>query len=175
LFIHANGDPYKLVQPVTRIIREMSADQVVEQASTLADVRAKVLTPDKLNAVVFGVFAFVALAIAVVGVAAVLAFNVSARTREFGIRLAIGSQPRQLLTGIIAEGAWMAVGGILAGAVGGFALARLMASYFPDLQMPGALPVFGSAIILLAAAVVASVLPAARAASVDVMQAMRSD
>jgi putative ABC transport system permease protein len=175
MFVHAQGDPYKLVQPVSRIIREMSADQVVEQAATLADVRAKVLTPDKLNAVVFGVFAFVALSIAVVGVAAVLAFNVSARTREFGIRLAIGSQPRQLLTGIIAEGAWMAVAGIVAGAVGGFALARLMASYFPDLQMPGVVPALGSAIILLAAAVVASVLPAARAASVDVMQAMRSD
>jgi putative ABC transport system permease protein len=175
MFVHAQGDPYKLVQPVSRIIREMSADQVVEQAATLADVRAKVLTPDKLNAVVFGVFAFVALSIAVVGVAAVLAFNVSARTREFGIRLAIGSQPRQLLTGIIAEGAWMAVAGIAAGAVGGFALARLMASYFPDLQMPGVVPALGSAIILLAAAVVASVLPAARAASVDVMQAMRSD
>jgi predicted permease len=175
MFIHAQGDPYKLVQPVTRVIREMSSDQVVEQAATLADVRAKVLTPDKLNAVVFGVFAFVALAIAVVGVAAVLAFNVSARTREFGIRLAIGSQPRQLLTGIIAEGVWMAAGGIVAGAVGGFALARLMASYFPDLQMPGVVPTLGSAIILLAAAVVASVLPAARAASVDVMQAMRSD
>jgi putative ABC transport system permease protein len=105
----------------------------------------------------------------------VLAFNVSARTREFGIRLAIGSQPRQLLTGIIAEGAWMAVAGIVAGAVGGFALARLMLSYFPDLQMPGVVPALGSAIILLAAAVIASVLPAARAASVDVMQAMRSD
>jgi putative ABC transport system permease protein len=175
MFVHAQGDPYKLVQPVTRIIREMSAEQVVEQAATLADVRAKVLTPDKLNAVVFGVFAFVALSIAVVGVAAVLAFNVSARTREFGIRLAIGSQPRQLLTGIIAEGAWMAVAGIVAGAVGGFALARLMLSYFPDLQMPGVVPALGSAIILLAAAVIASVLPAARAASVDVMQAMRSD
>jgi putative ABC transport system permease protein len=175
MFVHAQGDPYKLVQPITRIVREMSAEQVVEQAATLEDVRAKVLTPDKLNAVVFGVFAFVALSIAVVGVAAVLAFNVSARTREFGIRLAIGSQPRHLLTGIIAEGAWMAVVGIVAGAVCGFALARLMASYFPDLRMPGVVPVLGSAIILLVAAVVASVLPAARAASVDVMQAMRSD
>ena len=69
----------------------------------------------------------------------------------------------------------MAAAGIVAGAVGGFALARLMASYFPDLQMPGAVPAVGSAMILLAAAVIASVLPAARAASVDVMQAMRSD
>ncbi len=175
LFVHSRADPYSLVQPVTRLIREMSADQVVEKAATLEDVRAEVLTSDRLNAIVFGVFAAVALAIAVVGVAGVLAFSVSARTREFGIRLAIGSQPRHLVAGVIKEGAWMAVAGIVAGAVCGFALARLMASYFPDLRMPDALPVIGSALILLTAAVIASVLPAARAASVDVMQAMRSD
>jgi predicted permease len=175
LFVHARVDPYTLVQPLTRIIRDMSADQVVEQAATLEDVRAEVLTPDKLNALVFGVFAAVAMVIAVVGVAAVLAFSVSARTREFGIRLAIGSQPGQLLGKILAEGAWMAVAGIAAGAVCGYAFANLLASYFPDLRMPGVVPVAGSAIILLAAAVVASVLPAARAARVDVMQALRSD
>ena len=115
--------------PVTRIVRDLSADQPVERAATLEDIRAEVLTPDRLNAVVFGGFAAVALAIAVVGVAGVLAFSVSGRTREFGIRLAIGSQPRHLLTGVIAEGALMAVAGVVAGALGGFALARLAGSY----------------------------------------------
>jgi putative ABC transport system permease protein len=124
---------------------------------------------------VFGGFAAVALAIAVVGVAGVLAFSVSGRTREFGIRLAIGSQPRHLLTGVIAEGAVMAAAGIVAGAAGGYALARLASSYFPDMRMPDAVAVLGSAAVLLAAAVVASLLPAARAARVDVMQALRSD
>ena len=117
-------DPYALVPPITRIIRELSAEQPVEQAATLEDVRAEVLAPDRLNALVFGGFAAVALTIAIVGVAGVLAFSVSARTREFGIRLAIGSAPRQLLTGVLAEGAVIAAGGIVAGAVGGFALAR---------------------------------------------------
>ena len=74
---------------------------------------------------VFGVFAAVALAIAVVGVAGVLAFSVSARTREFGIRLALGSQPGNLLRGVVAEGAIMAGAGLLAGAAFGFAAARL--------------------------------------------------
>jgi ABC-type antimicrobial peptide transport system permease subunit len=144
-------------------------------AATLEDIRAEVLTPDRLNALVFGGFAFVALAIAVVGVAGVLAFSVSGRTREFGIRLAIGSEPRQLLTRVIAEGAVMAALGIVAGAAGGFALARLAGSYIQDVRMPDAVVVAGSAAVLLAAAVVASVLPAARAARVDVMQALRSD
>jgi putative ABC transport system permease protein len=175
LFIHTGADPYSLVTPVTRIIRQMSADQPVEHAATLEDVRAEVLTPERLNSMVFGVFAAVALAIALVGVAGVLAFSVSARTREFGIRLALGSQPRHLLKGVIVEGAVMAAAGVLAGAAFGFVLARLAGSYFPDVKMPGALPVVLSALVLLTAAVVASWLPAARAARIDVMRALRSE
>jgi predicted permease len=175
LFIHTSANPYSLVTPVTRIIREMSADQPVERAATLEDIRAEVLTPDRLNTVVFGVFAAVALAIALVGVAGVLAFSVSARTREFGIRLALGSQPRHLLTGVVAEGAVMAAAGVAAGALSGCALARLAGSYFLDMQMPSAAPVAASALVLLAAAVVASAWPAARAARINVIEALRSE
>jgi putative ABC transport system permease protein len=175
LFVHARSNPYALVTPIRRIIRQISADQPVEHAATLEDVRAEVLTPDRLNTLVFGGFAAVALAIAVVGVAGVLAFSVSGRTREFGIRLAVGSQPRHLVRGVIAEGAAMAGIGISAGAVGGFALARLAGGYFQDMQMPGVIPLVGSAIVLLGAAAIASMLPAARAARIDVMQALRSD
>jgi predicted permease len=175
LFIHTGANPYALVPSVTRTIRDMSADQPVERAATLEDIRAEVLTPDRLNSLVFGVFAAVALAIAVVGVAGVLAFSVSARTREFGIRLALGSEPQQLLKGVIVEGTVMAAAGVLAGAAFGFALARLAGRYFLDVKMPGALPVFVSAFVLMAVAVIASVLPAARAARVNVMQALRSE
>ena len=175
LFIHTRANPYSLVTPVTRIIRGMSVDQPVERAATLEDVRAEVLTPDRLNTVVFGVFAGVALAIALVGVAGVLAFSVSARMREFGIRLALGSPPQRLLAGVIKEGAVMAVAGVVAGAAGGYLLARLAGSYFQDVRMPSVLPVLGSAFVLLAAAVIASALPAARAARVDVMVALRTD
>jgi predicted permease len=173
LFIHTGANPYSLVTPVTRVIRDMSVDQPIEHAATLEDVRAEVLTPDRLNSLVFGVFAAVALAIALVGVAGVLAFSVSARTREFGIRLALGSQPGHLLKGVIAEGAVMAAAGVFAGAAFGFVSARLAGSYFLDVKMPGALPVLLSAFVLLTAAVVASWLPAARAARIDVIQALR--
>jgi putative ABC transport system permease protein len=175
LFIHTGANPYALVPSVTRTIRDMSADQPVERAATLEDIRAEVLTPDRLNSLVFGVFAAVALAIAVVGVAGVLAFSVSARTREFGIRLALGSEPQRLLNGVILEGTVMAAAGVLAGAAFGFALARVAGRYFLDVKMPGALPVAVSAFVLMAVAVIASVLPAARAARVNVMQALRSE
>jgi len=175
LFIHTSANPYSLVTPVTRLIRDMSADQPIEHAATLEDVRAEVLTPDRLNSLVFGVFAAVALTIALVGVAGVLAFSVSARTREFGIRLALGSQPQRLLKGVVTEGAVMAVAGVLAGAAFGYVAARLAGVYFFEVKMPGALPVILSAFVLLAAAVVASWLPAARAARIDVIQALRAD
>jgi predicted permease len=175
LFIHTHSDPYALVSPVTRIIRDMSSDQPVERPATLEDVRAEVLTPDRLNTFVFGGFAAVALTIAIVGVAGVLAFSVSGRTREFGIRLAIGSQPSQLLRGVIFEGAVMAIAGVVVGALAGYGLARLATSYFDGVRIPSAVPVVASALLLMIAAVVASFLPAARAARVDVMQALRSD
>jgi ABC-type antimicrobial peptide transport system permease subunit len=147
----------------------------VERAATLEDIRAEVLTPDRLNTMVFGGFALVALTIAVVGVAGVLAFSVSARTREFGIRLAIGSQPRHLLGRVIGEGTVITALGIGAGLASGFALQRLAGSYFDSLSMPGPLVVVGAAALLLAAAVLASAWPAIRAARVDVIQALRAD
>jgi putative ABC transport system permease protein len=175
LFAHTRMDPYALVTPITRIVRDMASDQPVEHAATLEDIRAEVLTPDRLNTIVFGGFAAVALAIAIVGVAGVLAFSVSARTREFGIRLAIGSQPGRLLADVIGQGVLMAGAGVVAGAATGYALARLAGGYIPEIHMPTALPVVMSALVLLTAAVVASAVPAARAARVDVIQALRSE
>ena len=176
LFVHARTDPYALVPPITRIIRELSADQPVEQPATLDDIRAEVLAPDRLNALVFGGFAAVALTIAVVGVAGVLAFSVSARTREFGIRLAIGSAPRHLLTRVLRRrrgdrrrrhrrGRDRR---LRAGARSSAATSRTSA--FPA---PCRSP--APAIVLVAAAVLASLMPAARASRVDVIQALRAD
>jgi putative ABC transport system permease protein len=175
LFVHTQSDPYALVPSIARIVRELAADQPVEHAATLEDVRAEVLAPNRLNAMVFGGFAGVALAIAIVGVAGVLAFSVSARTREFGIRLAIGSAPRHLLTRVLGEGAIIAVSGIVAGAIGGILLARIVGAYIPDVRIPDALPTILAAAILVAAAILASLMPAARASRVDVLQALRSE
>jgi putative ABC transport system permease protein len=175
LFVRTKNDPYALVPTITRTIHEMEADQPVERASTLDDIRGEVLTPDRLNAIVFGGFATVALLISVVGVAGVLAFSVSGRTREFGIRLALGAQPRNILTNVLLEGLVIASIGVAAGVLVGFAFARSIGKYVADVQLPGALPLIASAAVLLAAAVIASALPAARAARVDVVQALHSE
>ncbi|MGQ0735628.1 MAG: ADOP family duplicated permease [Acidobacteriota bacterium] len=175
LFVHAAGDPYSLVPAVTKVIREISANQPVERAATLEDVRAAVLAPERLNAFVVSGFAGVALLIAVVGVAGVLAFGVSARTREFGVRLAIGSSPRHLLVRVLSEGALIVAVGILAGAASSYAFAGVAASAVENVRLPGALPMLGAAAVLATAAIAASLMPAARASRVDVLQALRSE
>jgi putative ABC transport system permease protein len=163
------------VPPITRIIRELSPEQPVERAATLDDIRAEVLAPERLNTLVFGGFAGVALIIAIVGVAGVLAFSVSARTREFGVRLAIGSTPRHLLTRVLGEGAVIAGAGVVTGVIGGLALARLIGAFLTEVSLPGVGPIAGASALLVAAAILASLMPAARASRVDVMQALRSE
>jgi putative ABC transport system permease protein len=175
LFVRAQNDPYTLVPTITRTIHDMAADQPVERASSLEDIRAEVLTPDRLNAIVFGGFATLALLISVVGVAGVLAFSVSGRTREFGIRQALGAQPRSILAKVLSEGLVIAGVGVAAGFVVGFVLERTIGKYIGEVQLPGALPLIASAAVILAAAVVASALPAARAAKVDPAVALRSE
>jgi len=174
LFVHASGDPYALVAPVTKLIRGMNADQPVERPATLADVRGTVLAPERLNAFVLSGFAAVALLIAVVGVAGVLAFSVSARTREFGVRLALGSSRALVVRQVLVEGVLIATVGVAVGALGGFGLSRIGESYG---HAPLALdwPLLGAAVLLIAAAVAASLVPAARASRVDVVQALRTE
>jgi predicted permease len=175
LFVHAGGDPYSIVPMITRTVSELTTDQPVEHAATLEDIRAEVLTPERLNTLMFGGFALVALAISVVGVAGVLAFSVSARTREFGIRLAIGSEPLRLLAGVLLEGVVIAIVGVAIGGVGGLAVARAIGSYLEQAQLPGALPIIGAAAVLILSAAAAAMLPAARAARVDIVQALRME
>ncbi len=175
LFVRAKGDPYALMPVLTSEIHHMSDNQPVERGSTLDDVRAEVMAPDRLNAIVFGGFASLALLISIVGVAGVLAFSVSGRIHEFGIRLALGASPRNILSGVLSEGFVIAVIGVTAGAAAGFALVRLVAKYTTELQIPGATLLVVSAAVILAAALSASAIPAIRAASVDAARALRSE
>ena len=175
LFVRAAGDPYALVPSVTRTIREISADQAIERPTTLEDVRAEVLTPERLNAFVFSAFGGIALLIAIVGVAGVLAFSVSARTREFGVRLAVGATPSQVLALVLREGVGIVAVGITAGVAVGYELTLVASRYLDTVRTPGVLSAVVAAAVLVAAALVASLIPAVRASRVDVMQALRSE
>ncbi len=175
LFVRTTNDPYSMVPSITHTIHDMASNQPVERASTLEDIRTEVLTPDKLNAIVFGGFATLALLISIVGVAGVLAFSVSGRTREFGIRMALGAPRRSILANVILDGVIIATIGVVSGALIGGVCARLIGKYVSDVQLPGAVTLLASAMVILAAAVVASAMPAARAARVNAAQALRSE
>jgi putative ABC transport system permease protein len=175
LFVRSDRDPKALISTITQTIRQVSPDQPVERPATLAEVRAQIVTPDKLNAIVFGGFAAVALLISIVGVAGVLAFSVSGRIREFGIRMALGAQPSAILKNVLFEGALIGIVGVVTGFVAGFALAKLAAKYVEEIQVPSATPLVIAALLILAAAVIAAALPAARASRVDAVEALRAE
>ena len=175
LLVRSSKDPLTLVPAITKTIRAAAATQPVDHTSTLEGVRTEVLANNRLNALVFGGFAILALAISVVGIAGVLAFSVSWRTREFAIRLAVGAQPLGILANVLLDGATTAAVGITAGALVGWGLSRLAGNYIPELQLPGPIPLIVSAAVVVTSAVLASFVPAARAARVDTMQALRAD
>ena len=174
LLVRSSKDPTSLAPAITKTIRAVAATQPVEHTSTLEDVRTEVLANNRVNAIVFGGFAALALAISTVGIAGVLAFSVSWRKREFAIRLAVGAQPRWILANVLIDGAITAAIGITAGGLLGWGLSRLAGSYIPELQLPGPIPLLGSAAVVVMAAVLASLVPAARAARVDAVQALRA-
>jgi len=175
LFVRTRANPYPLVPAIVKSIQAIAPDQPVERAATLQDIRAAILSPDKLNAIVFGGFAALALLIAVVGVAGVLAFSVSGRTREFGIRMALGAEPGRILAGVLREGLAIAAIGVVSGLVAALAGARALAAWVGGVHLPGALTLAGSAAVLLVAAAVASAAPAARAARVNTVEALRAE
>jgi predicted permease len=175
LILRAKGNPNGLAPAVARVAHELYPDQPVERAATLEEVRSERLAPERLNTIVFGGFASLALAISVVGIAGVLAFSVSARTRELGVRLALGSQPRMLLAKVLSEGVVIAAFGVASGLSVGYAGARVIGSYVLTVQLPGTVPIAGAAAILIAATSIASLVPALRASRVDVIQALRSE
>jgi putative ABC transport system permease protein len=175
LIVRAHQDAYSLAPAIAQTIHGMSTDQPVEKASTLADIRAEVLMPERLNAIVFGGFAAVALLISVVGVAGVLAFSVSGRTREFGIRMALGAPPRNILTIVLREGAAIAAIGVNAGLSVCIILPRVIAKYVAEIHQPGRLAFVASALVILGAAVMASAVPAARSARVNVVEEYRTE
>jgi putative ABC transport system permease protein len=175
LFVRTEQDPYTLAPTIARTVHDISTEQPVERASTLKDIRAEVLTPDRLNAVVFGGFAAVALLISVVGVAGVLAFWVSGRTREFGIRMALGAQRQNIMNDVLLQGLKIAGIGVGAGVLFGIAFARVIGRWVGEVPMPGTLALVASAFVILAAAVIASAVPAARAARVNAVETLRAE
>ena len=175
LFLRAEQAPEILSQPVVEIIRGLAADQPVENVATLEQVRTESFAPQRLNSTLLGVFALLAVAIAAVGVAGVLSFSVSSRSRELGIRAALGAERSRLLRGIVGEGLALAALGLFVGVAGALALTRFMQGLLFGVEPSDPLTFVGVALVLLLVTIGASLLPAWRAARTDPAIALRTE
>jgi len=141
---------------------------------TLEEIRDETIAPQRLNATMIGLFALLALVIATVGVAGVLAFSVSQRTNELGIRLALGADRNTIRRMIVGEGAAMAGIGLLVGGLAAIPLSRLLAGLLFGVEPADPFTIVGAAALLMLVAMIAAWIPARAATAVDPMIALRS-
>ena len=173
LIVRTAGDAAAASQEGARLIHELDPKRPVTDVWTLEEALGEHIVPSRLNAVLFGTFAILALSIAIVGLAGVLAFAVSERTREFGVRMALGAEPRAILKGVVGEGMTLAAIGLAGGAVMAIALARLVEGILFGVS-PTDVPTFvASAVVLVLAAGAASWVPARRATMVEPSTALQ--
>src|SRR5262249_20087902 len=165
----------RLTPRVLESIRTLDPNRPIDHIQTLEEIRDNSIAPQRLNATLIGLFALLALVIATVGVAGVLAFQVSQRTNELGIRLALGAERQAILRMILGEGAGMAAAGLLVGGLLAIPLSRMLNGLLFGVT-PVDLPTIGvSAVLLGVVALVAAWIPAKRATDVDPMIALRSE
>jgi ABC-type antimicrobial peptide transport system permease subunit len=159
---------------VIETIRALDPNRPIDHVQTLEEIRDETIAPQRLNATLIGLFALLALVIATVGVAGVLAFSVSQRTNELGIRLALGAEQQAIRRMILGEGAAMAAIGLVAGGVASIPLARFLTGLLYGVEPADPITIVASAAVLLIVALVASWIPARTATSVDPMTALRA-
>ncbi len=167
------GDPLSVAGAVRDEIRQMDASLPVANVRSMNDVVAAALATPRLTGFLLGAFAAIALALAAVGIYGVLAYLVSQRTQEIGIRLAIGADRSQVLGMVLRQGLSLAAVGIVVGLIGAFALTRLMQSLLYEVRPNDPITFVAVAAALLLIALMASFLPARRATRVSPMIALR--
>ena len=169
------GDPASIAAAIRSEVRQMDASLPVSNVRTMNEVVATALATPRLTGFLLGAFAAIALALAAVGIYGVLAYVVSQRTQEIGIRLAIGADRSQVLGMVLRQGLLLASIGIAAGLIGAFALTRLMESLLYKVRPTDPITFASVAAGLLLIALAASFLPARRATRVSPITALRSE
>ncbi len=175
ILVRSAGKFDQLTPRIVETIRQLDPDRPIDHVETLEELRDESIAPQRLNAVLIGLFALLALAIATVGVAGVLAFSVSQRTNELGIRLALGAERGSILRMILGEGLMMAGVGLTIGAMAAVPLSRFLSGLLFGVQPADPVTLVAAAALLLGVAIVAAWIPARLATSVDPLMALRSN
>jgi len=175
LVVRTTADP-AVVQPmVIRAIHDVAPTQLIEKVRTVEQIRDETVSPRRLNAMFIAAFGGLAFAIAMVGIAAVLAFSVSARTAEIGIRMSLGADARRVRRMILGEGGVLLVVGVAIGIVGSLVASRALQKLLFGITPHDPTTIGVVAFVLAAVGVAACWLPAARAARVDPAVALRAE
>ena len=175
LVVRTAGDPSAATKPIVAAIREIDAAQPVFGIQTMDDVVRGSVANQRLYLGLLGTFAGIALALAIAGIYGVMSYGVSQRTREFGIRLALGSNTSRVQRLVVWQGVQLALTGLAIGLPSAFLLSRLLGSVLYGVEPNDPLTFAAVAVLLAAVSVVASYLPARRVTLVDPIVAMRAE
>ena len=174
LLVRSSADPGALAKRATAAVHAIDPDMPVDAVRTLLAIKLDSLAPRRLTASLLTLFGLLALLIAAAGIGGVLAFSVSQRTREIGVRLALGAQRSEVLTLVLRQGGAMVGAGLVLGTIGAIWLARFMQGLVFGIGPRDPVTLAGVCLTLAAVGVVASLGPARRATAVDPVIALRN-
>jgi putative ABC transport system permease protein len=175
LALRTQSQPSSLVSAATAAIHSIDNDQPVTDIMTMDDVVDSSLSQRRFSMLLLAAFAVLALLLAAVGIYSVLAFAVRRRVREIGIRVALGAEMKDILRLVITEGMKPALVGLLLGVAGALALGRVIASFIYGIAAYDPLTFAAVASLLAAVALLASIIPAYRAARIEPTRALREE
>ncbi len=173
--IRAKGDANALAPAARDVIRSLDARQPVADVRTLESLLGNSIARQRFNTLLLAVFAMVALLLAAIGVYGVMAYSVTQRTQEIGIRLALGARGADVLKLVVGQGMRLALAGVVIGLIGAAVLTRLMSNLLFDVSATDPLTFIIGAMLLIFVALLACYLPARRAAKVDPMVALQCE
>src|SRR5262245_18302884 len=173
LVIRTDVAPLSLVSTVKEVVRSLDKNVPFSQVATVEQLLANSVAPRRLNLALLAVFAVIALALALAGIYGVMSYTVATRTREIGVRVALGAQARDVLRLVVGQGIRPALAGVAIGLIASFALTRLMTRLLYGVSATDPLTFIAVPVLLTAVALLACWIPARRATKVDPMAALR--
>jgi putative ABC transport system permease protein len=168
-------DPGAMARSIAAAVHSVDPQVAVAHVRTMDQVKSESLAEDRFTMLLFAAFAFVALLLAAVGIYALMAFAVSQRTQEIGLRLALGSGKGRVISLVLRDASMLAVTGLVLGLAGAALIGRIMRSTLYEVGAMDVWVLLTVGIVLLLTALLASYLPARRAASIDPMKALRTE